>query len=172
MRKYVLMLFACALLFCLVGMYPVSSEASESASAEISDVIYRYINRADGAEAEARTYDLGECFFADPVAFVRQLSLEAEDVQNTVVNDLPRSMRAEMHPKGFREFPDTVYSIQLTEEDTEETRDIVKALENGITKYWGISNPHTGDPIGIAALLMTMSGLGGAILWKKRRIVA
>ena len=171
MRKILYLLCSCVILCFLVSMLPVPSQASENATAEYSDVFYRYVYGGDGAAAEGYAYDLGECFFSDPVAFVRQLSLEPEDIRIYVVNYFPRSMHAQMHPKGFREFPNTVYSIKLTDDDTTETRNIVMALEDGITKYWGTSNPNTGDPIGIALLLMAVSGLGGGLLWKKRKTV-
>lgn len=171
MRKYVLNLCTCMILCFLICLYPVFTQASEITADELSAAFYQYVYDSDGAAAEGHTYDLGEYFFVDPVAFVRQLALEPEDIRMCVVNNFPRSMYHGMHPKGFHEFPNTVYSIKLADDDTAETRNIVTALEAGITKYWGISNPHTGDPIGIAALLMAASGLGTALLWKRRKTV-
>lgn len=171
MRKYVFMLCACVILCFIIGMYPVSTQASETAADELSDLIYQYVYGSE-AGSEGLTYELADHFFADPATFIRRLALESEDIQKTVVNKLPRSMYYAMHPRGFHEFTNVVYSIQLTDEDSEETRNVVKDLEDEITKYWGISNPQTGDPVGLAVLLMAVSGLGVAFLRKKRKTVA
>ena len=170
MRKYVFMLCACVVLCFVIGMHPVSSQASETAADELSNLFYQYVYGGEVGH-EGRVYKLGKQFFKDPAAFVRQLSLETEDIQKAVIHNFPRQMYNGMHPRGYSEFPSEIFSINLTDEDTVETRNIVNALENEIANYWGISNPHTRDSIGFAALLMAVSGLGIAVLLKRRKLL-
>ena len=172
MKKLICWLSICLILCCIIGANPVSSYAADAATDELSDLFRKFYASGMEEGAEGRTYLMGEYFFEDPAEFVRRLSLETEDIQEKVIHNFPRSMYNEMHPRGYSEFPTEVFAISLTDEDTMETRNIVKALEKEIEKYWGLSNPQTGDPIGIAVLLMAFSGLGGAFLWKKRKISA
>ena len=169
MRKFALIFCACVILCLLVGMYPVSTQASEAVDAELSDMFYQFTYGGE-EYSEGRMYELCKRFFADPTIFVRQLALESEEIQKDVLERLPLGVYHNVYPHGGQtEFPKAVYSIRLTAEDSEETRNMLSALKAEVVKHWGDSIPKTGDPIDVAVLLMAASGLGLAALLKLRK---
>ena len=104
----------------------------------------------------------------DPAAFMRALALESPELQATIANRLSSAIYYEIAP-GFSEFPKAIYSTNLTKEDTAQTRQVLVLFENAVMEYWGI--PKTGDPVGLAMVLLAVSGLAGAVMIKKRKSI-
>jgi hypothetical protein len=65
-------------------------------------------------------------------------------------------------------------SLALPEDAGPEAMNILVQMVSRAEEIWGldITNPHTGDLIGIAALLMAASSLGSAVLLKRRKTIA
>lgn len=150
-----------ALCVLLVSMLPV--RAAQSQQSEYSELFDQYLHGGE-AGSEGRIYQLCECFFDDPIAFIRALSLETEEVQKAVTESLPRSMYNGMHPMGYLYFPDVVYAIELAEDDTPETRYVLQCFEAAVVKYWDIKNPKTGDGLNLVAAILVFSLVGVALL--------
>lgn len=104
----------------------------------------------------------------DPAAFMRALALESPELQATIANRLSSAIYYEIAP-GFSEFPKAIYSTNLTKEDTAQTRQVLVLFENAVMEYWGI--PKTGDPVGVAVVLLALSGLAGAVMITKRKSI-
>lgn len=156
-----------ALCVLLVSVLPV--RAAQSQQSEYSELFDQYLHGGE-AGIEGRIYQLCECFFADPIAFIRALSLETEEVQKAVTESLSRSMYNGMHPMGYLDFPDAVYAIELTEDDTPEARYVLQCFEAAVVKYWGIENPKTGDGLSLVVAMLIFSEVGMALVVVSKKV--
>ena len=108
-------------------------------------------------------------FMLDPVPFIQALALEDEVTQDITVS------RIIYEADLFKEvFGQVVSELVLPDTATAGERNVLAKIITRANEKWNmnITNPHTGDSVGIAALLMAASGFGAALLWKKRKIVA
>lgn len=191
--KRVMLLITLLLVFTVL-LLPVRSFATES-GADFSDVdwstvdwntidffewlswldeaelkaLFQMLPRCDGALSEGVAGELGRRFYSDPQGMIMALTREDEELQMLAVHLIV--YYCTYHPDEFTQF---MNGLTLPEDAGPEAMNILVQMVNYAEETRGldITNPHTGDPIGIAALLMAASGLGGSILWKKRKTVA
>ena len=123
----------------------------------------------DAGRSEGIASELGRRFRADPQGLIMALAAEDETIRNSVIGNIVYN--SQYDTAGFVQL---MNSLALPEDAGPVAMDTLVQMVSRAEETWGmdITNPHTGDPIGIAALLMAASGLGGSILWKKRKIVA
>ena len=131
-------------------------------------ILFGVAMKTDGYRSEGMSGILSDRFMEDPIGFITALSLEEEKVRTHIVGSVVFGARVPA------ELGLLLNDITLPEDAGPVAMDILVRLVNHAEESWrlDITNPHTGDPLGIAALLMATSGLGGSILWKKRKIVA
>ena len=131
--------------------------------------LFQMVPKADAARAEGVASELGRRFRADPQAIIVALAEQEESIQEKAIRLI--SYNCAYKPE---EFVELMNGLTLPEDAGSEAMQILVQLVQHSEETWNldITNPHTGDPIGLAALLMAFSGLGTALLWKKRRIVA
>lgn len=122
----------------------------------------------DGTIKAEIVYELCGAFFEDPAEFIRLLAEEDTATYQQITEELPDSMYNHAHPSSYSLFPDAVLSIELTDEDSEIAWYILEAFKAKVDEYW---NPKTGDPVGIAAAVMVLCGIGGGILICKKRLI-
>lgn len=190
-KKFVLL---APLLIISLLLFPVSAYASET-GADFSDVDWstvdwstidisewmKWLDEAelealfqmspycDAGRAEGVASELGDRFRSDPLGMIMALTAENAEVRISVINNI--AYNAQYYSEEFRQL---LSGLTLPEDAGSDAMNILVRLVNSAEEMWNmdITNPHTGDPMGIAALLMAFSGLGTALLWKKRRIVA
>lgn len=191
MVKRILTMTLCLAMFMLI-IFPVCVSAAES-NTDFSDVdwstvdwhtidlvewlnwldeaelntLFQMAQRCDGASAEGLANVLGSHFKKDPVGLIMALSAEKEEIQTRVISLIVYN--GDYHHAEFEQF---MNGLTLPEDAGAGAVNILVQMVQRAEENWGmdITNPHTGDPVGFAALLMLASGLGGALLWKKRRI--
>ena len=129
--------------------------------------LLQHVYTRDGAYGEADSYYLGEYFFADPIGFIRTVAQQDTDILERVIKYFPGAMANDDYPDSMQLFPDLVYSIVLTEEDSDAARYLLQGFKDQIQIYWGISK--TGDPAIIMAAGLALSSLGGTVLLTKRK---
>lgn len=122
-------------------------------------------NYGNGTIKAEIVYELCGAFFEDPAEFIRLLAEEDTATYQQITEELPDSMYNHAHPSSYSLFPDAVLSIELTDEDSEIAWYILEAFKAKVDEYW---NPKTGDPVGIAAAVMVLCGIGGGALIRKK----
>lgn len=132
------------------------------------DLLFNITMKSDGYFSEDMSGLLYERFKKDPVVVIAALSLEEETVQTHILISIVYA--GAYYPT---EFTQLMNGLTLPEDAGPEAMNILVQMVGRAEEKWGldITNPHTGDPIGLAALLMAASGLGGGLLWKKRKTV-
>ena len=132
------------------------------------EILFSVKMKTDGYRSEGLSGILSDRFMEDPIGFITALSLEEEKVRTHIVSSVVFGARVPA------ELGLLLNNLTLPEDAGPVAMDILVRLVNDAEESWrlDITNPHTGDSVGIAALLMVFSGLGGSILWKKRKIVA
>lgn len=123
----------------------------------------------DAGRAEGLAAELGRRFRADPQGMILALAAESKDIWENAVFMIVYNCTYQ--PK---EFTQLLNGLTMPEDAGPVAMNILVQMVNHAEETWGldITNPHTGDPIGIAALLMAASGLGAALLWRKRKLIA
>ena len=132
------------------------------------DLLFNIKMKSDGYFSEDMSGLLYERFKKDPVVVIAALSLEEETVQTHILISIVYA--GAYYPT---EFTQLMNGLKLPEDAGPEAMNILVQMVSRAEETWGldITNPHTGDPIGIAALLMVFSGFGGGLLWKRRKTV-
>lgn len=122
----------------------------------------------DAGRSEGLAGELGRRFRIDPQGMIMALTAEEETIRNSVIGDIVYN--SQYDSAGFVQL---LNGLTLPEDAGPEAMNILVQMVSRAEETWGldITNPHTGDPIGIALLLMAASGLGGGLLWKKRKTV-
>lgn len=123
----------------------------------------------DAGRSEGIASELGRRFRADPQGLIMALAAEDETIRNSVIGNIVYNSQYDR--AGFVQL---LNSLTLSEDAGPEAMSILVQMVGRAEETWGldITNPHTGDLIGIAALLMAASGLGSALLLKRRRTIA
>lgn len=123
----------------------------------------------DAGRSEGIASELGRRFRADPQGLIMALAAEDETIRNSVIGNIVYNSQYDR--AGFVQL---MNGLKLPEDAGQVAMNILVQMVSRAEETWGmdITNPHTGDPIGIAVLLMAASGLGGSILCKKRKKVA
>lgn len=123
----------------------------------------------DAGRAEGLAAELGRRFRADPQGMILAMTAEDAEVRICVIDLIAYNAQYDSE-----EFTQLLSGLTLPGDAGSDAMNILVRLVNSVEEMWNmdIANPHTGDPIGIAALLMAASGLGGTMLWKKRKTVA
>lgn len=120
--------------------------------------------------SESLDYILCESFFEDPLAFIRELALQEDNIIEHWGIMIPLDMCYGVYGNtGYTDFPGVVASISLTPEDSDAARYILRAFQDGVEEHWGIEIPRTGDMLEVIAFLFVL-GAGGIIMtvsWKK-----
>ena len=132
------------------------------------ELLFDMAMKTDGYRSEGMDGILSDRFMEDPIGLITALSLEEEKIQTHIIQSVVFGISDRA---GFVQL---MNGLTLPEDAGPVAMSILVRLVNHAEESWrlDITNPHTGDPMGIAALLMAFSGLGTALLWKKRRIVA
>ena len=122
----------------------------------------------DAGRSEGLAGELGRRFRIDPQGMIMALTAEEETIRNSVIGDIVYN--SQYDSAGFVQL---LNGLTLPEDAGPEAMNILVQMVSRAEETWGldITNPHTGDSIGIAALLMAASGFGGGLLWKKRKTV-
>lgn len=190
--KRIAVLLAFLLVFAMM-LLPMGALATES-GADFSDVdwstvdwntidLIEWLNWLDEAElktlfqmspycdagrSEGIASELGRRFRADPQGLIIALAAEDETIRNSVIGNIVYNSQYDR--AGFVQL---MNGLKLPEDAGQVAMNILVQMVSRAEETWGldITNPYTGDLIGIAALLMAASGLGGTILWKKRKTV-
>lgn len=133
------------------------------------DLLFNIKMKSDGYFSEDMSSLLYERFKKDPVVVISALSLEEETVQTHILISIVYA--GAYYPT---EFTQLLNGLTLPEDAGPEAMNILVQMVSRSKETWGldITNPHTGDPVGIAALLMTASGLGAALIWRRRKLTA
>lgn len=123
----------------------------------------------DAGRSEGIASELGRRFRIDPQGMILALSAEDAATQTSVIDHIVDN--AQYDAKEFEQF---MNGLKLPEDAGQVAMNILMQMVSRAEETWGldITNPHTGDPIGIAALLMAASGLGSALLLKRRKTIA
>lgn len=131
------------------------------------ELLFDIAMKVDGYRTESMGGIWGERFMKDPTGLIMALSLEEETVQTHVI----QSIIFDAYPA---EFVPLMNGLTLPEDAGPVAMNILVQMVNYAEEARGldITNPHTGDLIGIAALLMAASGLGSALLLKRRKTIA
>jgi hypothetical protein len=191
--KRIAVLLAFLLVFAMM-LLPMGALATES-GADFSDVdwstvdwntidLIEWLNWLDEAElktlfqmspycdagrSEGIASELGRRFRIDPQGVIMALTAEDAEVQRSVIYHI--IYNSQYDRAGFVQL---MNSLALPEDAGPVAMNILVQMVNRAEETWGmdITNPHTGDLIGIAALLMAASGLGSALLLKRRKTIA
>ena len=131
-------LLCCSILI-PVNAAGIGDEINNLGNLNLSELFQRYASGTDGALTEGIIYHMGEYFFEDPVAFIRTLAQESNEVQEKIIEraPFPVSMYHDMYPGGHAKFPEAVASIALTEEDSENAHHILQCFRDAVALYWG-----------------------------------
>lgn len=131
--------------------------------------LFQMLPRCDGALSEGVAGELGRRFRADPQGLIMVLAAEDETIRNSVIGNIVYNSQYDR--AGFVQL---MNSLALPEDAGQVAMNILMQMVSRAEETWGldITNPHTGDPIGIALLLMAASGLGSALLLKRRKTIA
>ena len=129
--------------------------------------LFQMTQRSDGAYTEGLAGELGNRFKKDPVGLILALSAEKEEIQTRVIDLIIYDCRRE-------EFEQLMSGLTLPEDAGTGAMNILVQMVRRAEETWNtnITNPHTGDSIGFAALLMAVSGLGIAVLLNRRKLLA
>ncbi len=123
--------------------------------------------KVDGYRSEGMGDILFKRFRIEPVNLIMALSAEEEAVQEHVIGSI-------VHFGIFEraEFEQLLSGVTLPENAGADAMNILVQMVRRAEENWGmdITNPQTGDPIGLAALLMVASGLGTAVLLKRQKL--
>ena len=191
--KRIAVLLAFLLVFAMM-LLPMGALATES-GADFSDVdwstvdwntidLIEWLNWLDEAElktlfqmspycdagrSEGIASELGRRFRIDPQGVIMALAGEDAEVQTSVIHHI--AYNSQYDSAGFVQL---MNGLTLPEDAGPVAMNILVQMVNRAEETWGmdITNPHTGDPIGIAALLIAASGLGSALLLKRRKTIA
>ena len=191
--KRIAVLLAFLLVFAMM-LLPMGALATES-GADFSDVdwstvdwntidLIEWLNWLDEAElktlfqmspycdagrSEGIASELGRRFRIDPQGMILALSAEDAATQTSVIHHIVYN--SQYDTAGFVQL---MNSLSLPEDAGQVAMNILMQIVSRAEETWGldITNPHTGDLIGIAALLMAASGLGSALLLKRRKTIA
>lgn len=191
--KRIAVLLAFLLVFAMM-LLPMGALATES-GADFSDVdwstvdwntidLIEWLNWLDEAElktlfqmspycdagrSEGIASELGRRFRIDPQGLIMALTAEDAEVQRSVIYHI--IYNSQYDSAGFVQL---MNGLKLPEDAGPVAMNILVQMVNRAEKTWGmdITNPHTGDPIGIAALLIAASGFGSALLLKRRKTIA
>ena len=124
--------------------------------------------KVDGYRSEGMGDVLFKRFQIEPVNLIMALSAEEEAVQEHVIGSI-------VHFGIFEraEFAQFLSNLTLPENASAGAKNILVQMVRRAEETWNmnITNPHTGDSIGFAALLMAVSGLGIAALVKRRKLL-
>lgn len=114
--------------------------------------------------------EVTERLFAEPVGFMRALSLEEPEKQRAIVKTVTSFVYFGLNP-GIAEFPQLIGSVTLDASDTDGTKQVLTLFEDAVAEYWSMSNPKTGDPVGIVMTAMAICSLICAfmILFNKKK---
>lgn len=137
--------------------------------ADLHTVFYVTSTAGDGWIGEMWSGLVYSLFMLDPVPFIQALALEDEVTQEKTV------LRIIYEADLFKEvFGHVVSELALPDTATAGERNVLAKIISRANEKWNmnITNPHTGDSIGFAALLMAVSGLGIAVLVKRRKLLA
>lgn len=136
-----------------------------STEAEL-ELLFDISMKVDGYRSEGMGGILCERFRSDPVGLIMALSLEEETVQSHVI-----SSTVYFGAYDPAEFEQLLSGLTLPENAGTDAMNILVQMVRRAEENWNmnITNPQTGDPIGLAVLLMAISGFGGAFLWKKEK---
>lgn len=138
--------------------------------ADLHTVFYVTTTKGDGWVGEMWSSLVYSLFMEDPIPFIQALALEDEATQNRMF--LSITFQAAVHKTEFEQF-----MCDLTLPDTASDGDrnvLMKIISHAEEKgNMNITNPKTGDPIGIgvAVPLMVTSGFGTAVLLKRRKLL-
>ena len=128
--------------------------------------LFQMTQGSDGAFSEGLAGELGNRFKKDPTCLILALSAEKEEIQTRVIHLIVYDYRRE-------EFEQLMSGLTLPDTATAGERNVLAKIISRANEKWNmnITNPHTGDSIGFAALLMAVSGLGIAVLVKRRKLL-
>ena len=134
--------------------------------ADLHTVFYVTTTKGDGAISEMWNSLVYSLFMENPVQFIQALALEDEETQSRTISRITRE--ADFFKGEFEQF---MSGLVLPDTATEGDRNVLIKIISHAETNWNmdITNPQTGDPIGLAVLLMAVSGFGGAFLWKKEK---
>lgn len=123
----------------------------------------------DAGRSEGIASELGRRFHIDPQGLIMALTAEDAEVQRSVIYHI--IYNSQYDSAGFVQL---MNGLKLPEDAGPEAMNILVQMVSRAEETWGldITNPHTGDPIGIVLLLMAASGLGSALLLKRRKTIA
>ncbi len=189
--KRMLVVILCLVAFMLM-LFPVCVSATES-NTDFSDVdwstvdwhaidliewmnwldeaelktLFQMTQRCDGGFAEGLANVLGDHFEKNPVSLIMALSDEKEELQTRVIHLIVYN--GDYHQAEFLQL---LSGVTLPENAGADAMNILVQMIQLAEENWGmdIPNPQTGDPVGLAALLMVASGLGTAVLLKRQKL--
>ena len=123
--------------------------------------------KVDGYRSEGMGDVLFKRFRIEPVNLIMALSAEEEAVQEHVIGSI-----VHFGIFGRAEFAQFLSDLTLPENASADAKNILAQMIQYAEEAWNIdiTNPQTGDPIGLAALLMAVSGLGTAVLLKRQKL--
>lgn len=189
--KRMLVVILCLVAFMLMP-FPVCISAAES-NADFSDVdwstvdwhtidliewmnwldeaelktLFQMTQRCDGGFAEGLANALGDHFEKDPISLIMALSNEKEEIQTRVIHLIVYN--GDYHRAEFEQL---MNGLTLPENASADAMNILVQMVRCAEETWNmdITNPHTGDPISLTVLLLAISGLGTAVLLKRRKL--
>lgn len=127
-------------------------------------IVFATSEYVDGAYAQDLSTILRDRFAEDPFGFAEALSLESSEIQERIF--MLFGVEAKFYPYLL-----TIADL-IDPEDIEDpaARQVMIRLQNEIRSAFNEENPGTGDPIGIFAGLMAVSGLAAAALvWRRKK---
>lgn len=130
--------------------------------------LFQMTQGSDGAFSEGLAGELGNRFKKNPAGLILALSAEKEEIQTRVISLIVYN--GDYHRAEFEQL---MSSLTLPDTATAGERNVLAKIITRANEKWNmnITNPHTGDSIGFAALLMAVSGLGIAVLVKRRKLL-
>ena len=137
-------------------------------SEDLHTVFYVTTTKGDGWVGDLWSNLLYSLFMEDPVRFIQSLALEDETTQSRTISKI---IYVAVVYKG--EFEKLMRGLVLPDTATDSDRNVLmKIISHAEEKgNMNITNPKTGDSIGIAPLLLVASGLGIAVLLKRRKLL-
>ena len=134
--------------------------------ADLHTVFYVTTTKGDGWIGDMWSSLVYSLFMEDPVQFIQALALEGEETQSRTIFSI--TFEADFFKGEFEQF---MSGLVLPDTATDGDRNVLIKIISHAETNWNmdITNPQTGDPIGLAVLLMAISGFGIAFLWKKEK---
>ena len=160
--SFLIALVAVVFLFTSVNVSAAETDPSELVP------LFEALSSSDGEETTSIVSALYAHFLEDPTSFVRLLSDQPQEIQDSVAEYVIYEAVEFYYPRT--EFVDAVFSIRLNGDDNANAHAILTQLESAVEEIWGLRNPKTGDPVdGILAVMLSSGLAWGAILLCKRK---